>query len=174
MGGIEDEPDRSLAALTAEPHHRVRVVRPDDHRLHIPRSIVQAEHACAQHGPAVVAGDLVVVQVGGGEAGRGDLALHQAQSAAVHTTSLQPRSVLGGVGAGRRQHGGGIAEQGQVVGVVTRHPATPLVEVVDEEAQVEDVRLVGKDVVFEPAVEVQDVVVRDRPRAHDHWPNGNK
>jgi len=42
-----------------------------------------------------------------------------------------------------------------------------LAKVVDKEAQVEDVSLVGEDVVLEVALEAEDVVVSDRSSADD-------
>src|SRR5207248_8503261 len=66
------------------------------------------------------------------------------------------------------EHRGRMTEQGQVVGVVAGHAPTALLQVVDQEAQVEDVGLVEKDVVLESSFEGEDVVVRDRTRAEDH------
>src|SRR5205823_7711949 len=57
----------------------------------------------------------------------------------------------------------------EVVGVVAGHPAAALLEGVDEEAEVEDVLLVGEDVVGEAALERKDVVEGDRAgRDHRH------
>jgi hypothetical protein len=53
------------------------------------------------------------------------------------------------------------------VRVVACHPSPALLEIVDEEAQVEDVRLVEKDVVLEVTLEREDVVVGDRAGTDD-------
>src|SRR5207249_7824398 len=97
-----------------------------------------------------------------------DLALEQAQAATVDAFGLQPVAVLGGVRPGGGEHRGRLPEQREVVGVVAGDASPSLLEVVDQKAQVQDVRLVEKDVVLETTLEGQDVVVRDRTRAEDH------
>jgi hypothetical protein len=61
-----------------------------------------------------------------------------------------------------------MAEQRQVVGVIAGDAALALLQVINEKAQVEDVRLVEEDVVLEPPFEREDVVVRDRTGAENH------
>src|ERR1700736_5576738 len=150
-----------------QPQHRAGRVRPHDDRLRIRNRVIQTEAAGKIHRAAVVAGDLVVVQVGGREAGGRDLIVEQAQAAAVDPELLEPGAIFDRVRSGGREHGAGIAEQREVVCIVARHATTALLQVVDQEAQVEDVGLVRKDVVFESPLEAEDVVERDRTGA-DH------
>ena len=159
--GVKDESDLALAALVDETFHCFRIVGSNDHRVDRRRRVIQTEHGGAPHRPAVVTGELVVVQVRGGETGRAQLALEQAEPAAVDALAHQPVAVLDGVRACGGEDRGGVAEQRQVVRVVPGHTAPALLQVVDEKAQVQDVGLVEKDVVFEVTLEGEYVVVRD-------------
>src|SRR5713226_3537205 len=167
VSGVEHPGHAPVPALVHQALHRVGRIRSHDHRLGIRHRVVEAEAAREVHGAAVVAGDLVVVEVGSGEARGGDLPLDEAQAPAVDPHLLQPGAIFESVGSGSREHGAGIAEQREVERVVARHAASALLEVVDQEAEVEDVGLVGEDVVFEPALEAQDVVEGDGAGA-DH------
>src|SRR4029077_6888112 len=110
---------------------------------------------------AVIAGDLVVVQVGSREAGGRDLVVHEAQAAAVDSHAFQPAAIFSGVGSGRRQHRARETEESEVVRIVAGDATPSLLQAVDKEAQVDDVGLVREDVVFESSLEAKDVVEGD-------------
>ena len=158
MGGVPDPAHPLLPTLADQPEHRGGGVWTDDHRLRVGHRVGQAQQVRAVHRAAVVAGDLVVVQVGGREPGGRVLLRQDAQAPAVDPEPLQPVAVLAAVGAGRGEDRRRVAEQDQVVGVVAGHPTPPLLHGVDEEAEVDDVGLVGKDVVSEVSSEGEDVV----------------
>jgi hypothetical protein len=163
MGGVVDEGNARLAAFADQPRHARGPVRPDDDGGRLRRGVGQPDLSGAVHSPAVVAGDLVVVEVGGGEAGGGRLALQQLQAAAVDAEALEPTPILGGIGTRSREDRARLAQQRQRVGVVGGDAAPPPLEAVDQEAQVQDVDLVGHDVVAKAAVEGEDVIEGDRP-----------
>jgi hypothetical protein len=168
MRRVEYEPNATVATLADQPLHGARVVRSDDHRLDIRRTVIEAEHRRFPHRPAVVPGELVVVHVGGGESRRAHLTVEQAQSTTVDTSRREPVPILGRVVARSGQDPRWITQEREVVGVVAGDSSLALLQVVDQEAQVEDVRLVEKDVVFESPLEGEDVVVRDRTGTQDH------
>jgi hypothetical protein len=69
MRGVEHPGHSPLPAFADQPLHRVGRIRSYDHRLRIRHRVLEAEAAGKVHGAAVVAGDLVVIEVGGREAG---------------------------------------------------------------------------------------------------------
>src|SRR5204862_3333068 len=148
--------------------HRLRIVRTDDYGIDAWWSVVQAKRAGAPHRAAVVTGQLVVVHVGRGETGGAHLAFEKAEPLAIDSLRDQPIAIVRCVRARRGKHRGWMAEQRKVVGIVAGHATSSLLEIVDQEAEVEDVRFVEKDVVPEPALEGEDVVERDRACAENH------
>ena len=167
VGRVPNPGHLPQAALLGQPQHGRGCVGPDHHSLRPRDGVAQAELRRPVHGAPVVAGDLVIVQVGGGEAGGRVLLGEDLQAARIDALVLEPGLVLDGILARSRQDGGRAAEEVQVVGVVGRHAAPSLLERVDEKAQVQDVRLAGQDVVGEPALEGEDVVEGDGSR-RDH------
>ena len=134
--GVEDERHTALTALDHEALHCPRIVRADDHRIDMRRSVVETQHRGAPHRTSVVAGQLVVVHVGGGEARGAHLALQQAQPTAVDALRHQPVAILRRVAPRGREHGRRTPQQREVVGVVAGHATPPLLQVVDQEAEV--------------------------------------
>ena len=80
---------------------------------------------------------------------------------------FEPGAIFKRIRARSRQHRAGIPQQRQVVRVVAGDASSPLFQVVNEKAEVEDVCLVREDVVLEASLEAEDVVERDRAGA-DH------
>src|SRR5438132_6609514 len=167
MRGVKDKWHVPLTTLLDESLHGRWIVRTDDDGVDLGRAVVEPKHARPPHGPAVVAGQLIVVHVGGREACRAELTVEQPQPSAVDALSSQPVSILSGVGARGREHSGRVAEKREVVGVVAGDAAPALLEVVDQEAEGQDMRLVEEVVVLEPPRVGEEVFVLERIRAED-------
>ena len=168
MRRVKDEWHLAFSALANEPSHRSWIIGADDHCIDPGRRVVEAEVARSPHRSAVIARELIVIHVGRGESSGAHLAFDEAEPATVDVVRDQPVAIFGRVRPRGGEHRGGMAEQREVVGVVAGHAALSLLEVVDQEAQVQDMSLVGKDVVLEAALEGEDVVVGDRASAEDH------
>ncbi len=136
VGRNDAEPDRAVS------RHRVQV---------------RMRH-CAR----VEGGDLVVVEVGGDERLRGVAAADMPHVAAVDAERVEPRHVRLRIVAhgGHRQRR--AAQQLQVVGDVAGAAAELAPQFGHQEGHVQDVHLVGQDVVLEAPVEHHDRVVGDR------------
>ena len=121
------------------------------------------------HRPGVEGGDLVVVEIGGDERLGGELAgdlLEQLGADAKLGEALEVRlNVL----AHARHHQRLLAQQLQVVGDVARGAAVFAPHLRRQEADVEDVQLVGQQVVPEAVREHHDGVVRDRAGDEDFF-----
>jgi hypothetical protein len=152
--------------------HPVRRVRGDDDVLDVVQH-PQVDVTAPRHGAGVKGRDLVVVEIRGDETGgSGDVI------AAQHRRRVDPAATEGGSVLGEVVADGGaeqrpLAEQGQGVGDVRGRPAPPLLQLVDQEGDVDQVRLVGKDVVAEPARENHDGVEGDRT-GHRNAAHGRK
>ena len=108
-------------------------------------------------------GDLVVVEVGGDERGRGVDVIAPQHRGGVHPLGLERgREPVEVVRADRGAEQRSLAEQCHGVRDVRRRAAAPALEMVDQERDVEQMRLVGQDVVAESPVEDHDGVEGDR------------
>ena len=101
------------------------------------------------HGAGVETGDLVVRLVRGDVGPGREFLLHGADALNRDAVLLEPCVVGGEVPAHLAQEDRLLAEQGQVVGDVAARAAEPLVQAVHQETDVQDVNLVGQDMVGE-------------------------
>ena len=106
--------------------------------------------------------DLVVVLVGNQRAARGKLILHDADAFERNPFRFEERAVFGKVPARRGEDKRLFAHQRQRVGDVPRAAAAFFHQPVDEEAHVQNMQLVGKDVVGERAVKGHDAIESQR------------
>src|SRR5579859_7619330 len=167
VGGIKDPLHTALTTFADQPEHRGRGVGAHDHGRRLAHRVIQSKLGGLEHGAAVVPGYLVVLHVSGGKPCRRDDSVQQPQTSTVDAPAFEPGLVRRCVVAGRRQYGARMAEQRKVVGVIAGNASAPLVEVFDQEAQVEDVLFVRKDVVFEVSLVVEDVMEGDRTGANN-------
>ena len=114
------------------------------------------------HGAGVEGGDLIVVQVGGDERLRRQGAGHFAHVRAIQPEALQAIGVRVVIIADGRHDERLSAQQLQAVGDVARASSEFAPQLRHQEGDVQDMDLVGKDVVLEAAVEHHDVVVGHR------------
>ena len=141
--------------------HAVLAVRRDDRQLcaeaRIDAVLVRKVHCARMEGD-----DLVVVEVRGDECLRGELARDLPEVRGGDALRVQPGKIRLDVLADRRHHHGLPAEELQVVSDVGRASAVFAAHFRREEADVEDMQLVGEDVVLELVREHHDGVVGDR------------
>ena len=116
----------------------------------------------ASHGPGEEGGDLVGGEIGGDEAGGGGNVVAAERRRGVNAGPAQGGAVLGEVAADRRAEHRPLAEEGQRVGDVGPGPAPASLQPVDEEGDVDEVGLLGEDVIAEAPGEDHDRVEGDR------------
>jgi len=114
------------------------------------------------HGAGMKRGDLVVVQIGGDERLRGELARDALHVARVNAQALQPVQIGLAILAHGGHHQRFAAQLLQVVGDVASGAAEFPAHLGGEEAHVEDVQLVGQQVVPEAVGKHHDGVVGNR------------
>ena len=142
--------------------HALAPVGRDDGELHAV-GIADAVHLGVGHRARVECRDLVVVDVGGDEGLRGELPVEDAHVPRGEPEVLQALRVGREVVADRGHDLRLLAQELQVVGDVARGAAELAPQVGDHEGDVEDVDLVGEDVLLELVGEHHDGVVGQRP-----------
>src|SRR5205807_283760 len=169
LGGGEDEAVAELRRLADVRRHRVGRVGGDHHRVDVGIEPAQVDRPRTPHRTGKEGGDLVVVEVGGDEAGGGGDVVAAERRGGVDPAALELGAVAGEVVADRGAEQRALAEQSQGVGDVRGGPAAAPLEAVDEEGDVEDVGLVGEDVLSEAPWEDHDGVEGDRAGHGDAW-----
>lgn len=106
--------------------------------------------------------DLVVVLVGDQRAARGEFVLHDADAFERNPLRFEERAVFGKILARRGEDKRLFAHQRQRIGDVPRAAAALFHQPVDEEAYIQNMQLVGEDVVGECAVKGHDTVESQR------------
>ena len=158
LTGIEDEGDAGFLELAGVLHHAVATVGGNDAEGHA-LGIGHLVQMGVAHGARVEGGDLVVVQIGSDEGlggkGAGDFAdMRRIEAQLVQAVQIGLRIVADG------SHDQGVAaEELEVVGDIAGAASEFATQIGYEESYVEDVNLVGQDVVLELVMENHDVVV---------------
>jgi len=110
------------------------------------------------HRPGVERSDLVVIEVGGNEGLRGELALDHLHVLGRDPGAGEPLAVGPKVGSDGRHRQARVPEQREVVGNVAGTTAVLAAHLRNEERDVQDMDLVGQDVIGEAICEHHDGV----------------
>ena len=161
LARIENMRDAKSFEIAAVLQHGLPPVRGDDADTDAFR-VGHAVQVTVLHCARVEGGDLVVVDVGGYEGLRRELARHVADVAPRNAQGLQVPLVGPEVVADGRHREGFAAQQPQVVGDVAGHAAELAAHFRHQEGHVQDVHLVGQDVLLELVGEHHDGVVGER------------
>jgi hypothetical protein len=161
LAGIEDERDAGLRELPGVLDHAVASVRRNDPELRTCR-VVDVVEVRVVHRAGMEGGDLVVVQVGGDEGLRGEAVGDLAHMRARQPERIEAGQVGRGVVADGRHDGRFGTQHFQRVRDVAGAPAELAPHVWHEESHVQDLDLLGQDMVLEPVMEHHDGVEGDR------------
>ena len=160
LAGIEDEGNFCVGELAAVFEHAVASVRRDDAEAHV-SGLAHGVEVGMHHRAGVESGDLVVVEIGGDEGlggeGAGDLRdVAAGQAEGIETVEVG-RGVVADGGHDQRL----TAEQFEVVGDITGAAAEFATHFGHEEGDVQDVQLLGQDVIAEAILENHDRIEGD-------------
>ena len=158
LARIENEGDAGCLELLRVGQHAVAAVGGDDAELGV-LNVANGIEVGMVHGARMEGGDLVVVQVGGDEGLGGKAAGHLPHMIGGKAKLLEAVHVGGGVVADSGHDAGFAAQQLEVVGDVAGAAAELAAHVRHQEGDVEDMNLLGQDVVLELVVEHHDGVV---------------
>ena len=160
LARIEDEAGAGVCQLLGVLEHGIAAVGRNDRDLHVVprrhRSLVRRLHR-----PGMEGGDLVVVGVGDDDRLRRIAVFHGRDVPRVDAPARQTLQVLGAVVADGGQHHRLAAERGQVVGDVAGAASELSTQRGHQEADVQDVDLLGQDLLRKAAREVGDGVERE-------------
>ena len=161
LARIEDEGHRRRGELLGVLEHGRAPVGGDDGDAQVGASWHRG-FVRPLHGARVKGGDLVVLAVGDDEGLRRERIGHGAHVLGAGTPGAQPGEVAVAVAADGRQHDRFAAERGEVVGDVAGAAAELATQGRHQERHVEDVQLVGQDLIGEAAAEIGDAVEGER------------
>ena len=176
LAGIENEGDAACGQVARVLQHAVAAIRGDDGERRL-SGIDNAVLVREAHRAGVEGGDLVVVQVGGDERLRREAARDPANVGARQIQRFQPAQIGVGIVAdcGHDQRIG--AQQLEIVGDIAGAAAEFPAHFRHQEGDVEDMDLLGQDVVLETVPKDHDVIVGDRAanqRGHGESSTGRR
>ena len=162
LAGVVDVPDALFAEQAGKRLHVVEVAGGYD--APVGGSVGMRKRVLARepHRGGVESVDLVVVLVGDQRAARGEFVLHDADAFKRNPLRFEERAVFGKILARRGEDKRLFAHQRQRIGDVPRAAAALFHQPVDEEAYIQNMQLVGEDVVGERAVKGHDTVESQR------------
>ena len=165
LAGIEHERNAGRVELLGVLQHRFAAVRGDDAEPDVvarraPRD-VRLLHRARMEGR-----DLVVVTVVHDHGLRGEAVVDLPHELGTDAQRAQPLQIVAAVAADRRHRQRLAAERVEAVGDVARAPAEVAPQGRHQERHIEDVQLLGKDLVGESTLESHDGVEREGAANH--------
>jgi hypothetical protein len=158
---IENERNAGRSEIAGVLHHAFAAVRRNDAelcRLGMFHLVQMRKAHCAR----MESRDLVVVEIGGDESLRRKSARHMAHVRTRQAELVKTIEVRGRIVAHRRHDQRFTAEQHQVVGDIAGATAVFAAHFRDQKGDVQDVNLLGQDMVLEAVREDHDVVESQR------------